>query len=68
MPSAKYFNNITNRCLQNLVQIMRRVMTAFYMLFPQEECNCHNIKVAKVYKVMDQPGPGSPNVHYMTAN
>jgi len=28
-------------------------MTAFYTLFPPEECSCHNIWMAKVCKAID---------------
>ena len=48
------------------MQIIRRVMTSFYTLFSQEERNCHNIWMAKVYKVVDQPG--TSNVLCLTTN
>ena len=38
--NAEYINNNTN-IMENVVQVIRGVMTAFCMLFPPQECSCH---------------------------
>ena len=64
--NAECTNHRTCRILFNVMQVIRRVMTSFYTLFSQEERNCHNIWMAKVYKVVDQPG--TSNVLCLTTN
>ena len=64
--NAECTNHRTCRYLFNVMQVIRRVMTSFYTLFSQEERNCHNILMAKVYKVVDQPGKS--NVLCLTTN
>ena len=64
--NAEYTNHRTCRYLFNVMQVIRRVMTSFYTLFSQEERNCHNIWMAEVYKVVDQPG--TSNVLCLTTN
>ena len=64
--NAECTNHRTCRYLFNVMQVIRRVMTSFYTLFSQEERNCHNILMAKVYKVVDQPG--TSNVLCLTTN
>ncbi len=64
--NAECTNHRTCRYLFNVMQVNSRVMTSFYTLFSQEERNCHNIRMAKVYKVVDQPG--TSNVLYLTTN
>ena len=38
--NAEYINNNTN-IMENVVPVIRKVMIAFCMLFPPEECSCH---------------------------
>ena len=53
--NAECTNHGTCRYLFNVMQVIRRIMTSFYTLFSQEERYCHTIRMAKVYKLVDQP-------------